>query len=255
MVFCFHSYHQKDWWRLTHSYDLGTKVKQKKSWLLVLIRVEKTVSQLSWPVFPSSVRALFFSHSISHTFSSEISLYVHSRAVLLDSWAHHTRLRKTSWSCEMLCHGLPADAVNIPSFSGCIPPTAQENMGNCSFPWRGDTCEQDPSWGKEPMCLSLLLSEGSGKQLPAGAWTRLQRRHPEASSTEGLDVLILVSVHEESRQLLFLVGSELFNGLLNGIKWAIPWSCLGQYHIKDTQFSLCVFNTHTSISSTGSHFK
>lgn len=34
MVFCFDCYNQEDWWRLTHSYDLGAKAKQEKSWLL-----------------------------------------------------------------------------------------------------------------------------------------------------------------------------------------------------------------------------
>lgn len=42
-------------------------------------------------------------------------------------------------------------------------------------------------------------------------------------------------------------GFLIVQWLLNGIKWAIPWSCLGQYQMKDTCFSLCIFNTHTSI--------
>lgn len=168
MVFHFHYYHQKDWWRLTCSYKLGTKAKQKKSWLLVLIRVEKTISQPSWPVFPSSVRAVFFSHCISHTFSSEIPLSVRSGAVLLDSLTQHTRAQESQLVLWNAVSWTTADAVNIPRLSGYIPPTAQETTGNWSFPWRGDTFEQDPSWGKAPVCLSPLLCEGSGKQLPAG---------------------------------------------------------------------------------------
>lgn len=66
----------------------------------------------------------------------------------------------------LLMQGIFPDSLTTEN--SLFPPTAQENMGNWSFPWRGDTFEQDPSWGKEPMCLSLLLCQGSGKQLPAG---------------------------------------------------------------------------------------
>lgn len=49
------------------------------------------------------------------------------------------------------------------------------------FPWRGDTFEQDPSWGKEPVCLSLLLCEDKGTQLPAGPRANMDTAPKEKS--------------------------------------------------------------------------
>lgn len=99
-------------------------------------------------------------------------------------WIHEhspQELRKNCWCCEMLCHGLPAGAVNIPWFSGYIPPKAQENKGNWSFSWRGETFEQDPSWEKEPMRLSLLLCEDKGTQPHVGQRTSMDTAPKEKS--------------------------------------------------------------------------
>ena len=41
-------------------------------------------------------------------------------------------------------------------------------MGNRPFPWRWNTFEQEPSWGKEPVSLLLLLCEGDAKHLHTG---------------------------------------------------------------------------------------
>lgn len=175
------------------------------------IRVEKIISQLSWAVFPSSVRAGFFSHCISHTFSSEISLYVHSRAVLLHSWARYTRDQEnqsmlwnavswtTCWCCEY-------------SLILWLHPTYSPGThGKLVF-----SLERRHFWTRSQ------LREGAHVPFTApvqGQWettpcrTKSQHGHNSKGeiwrpATERVwDALVHVSVQEESRQLLFLVGS------------------------------------------------
>lgn len=180
MVFCFHCYHQKDWWRLTHSYDLGTKAKQKKCWLLVLIRVEKTISALLPRVSQLSQSSALFPLHLTHS-------AVKSHCLLTPGqfyWIHEhstQELRNISWCCEMLCHGLPADAVNVPWFSGCIPPTAQEK--------RADTSEPVPAEGSSPCafhCSWVRAVGNNSLQDQEPARTQFQGRDPEASNREGL---------------------------------------------------------------------
>lgn len=202
MVFCFHCYHQKDWWRLTHSYDLGTKAKQKKCWLLVLIRVEKTISQLSFPEFPSSVRAVLFSHCISHT--QQWNLIVCWRQGSFIGFM--STARKSS--------GISVDVVKC-----CV---MDYLLMQWMFPGSLAASHLQPRKRGQTLLNQFQLREAAHVPFTAPGWgqwetipCRTKSQHGHSSKAEiqrpaterVWDVLVHVSVQEESSQLLFLVGS------------------------------------------------
>lgn len=184
MVFCFHCYHQKDWWRLARSHNLGKRAKQKKSWLLVLIRVEKTISQPSWPVFPSSLFPLHLSLiqqwnlpvcSLQGSFNRFVSTAQESSGkpvdvvkccvmdYLLMQWIFPDSLATS--------HLQPRKPREIGRFAGgetLLNKIPAEGRSSCAF-----HCS----------CARAVGNNSLQDQEPAR--TQLQRRNPEASNREG----------------------------------------------------------------------
>lgn len=202
MVFCFHCYHQKDWWRLTHSYDLGTKAKQKKCWLLVLIRVEKSISQLSFPVFPSSVRAVLFSHCISHTQQWNLIVCWHQGSFI----GFMSTERKSSGISVAVVKCCVMDYLLMQwIFPGSLAPSHLQPRKT------GQTLlNKIPAEGRSSCAFHCSCVRAVGT---TPCRTKSQHRHSskgeiQRPATERVwDVLVHVSVQEESSQLLFLVGS------------------------------------------------